>query len=290
VIHTIAGKGTAGFAGDSGPALDAQLDTPGGILLDGDGDVYFADTNNNRIRRLVPNPVVTPPQVYIPPPLSVVNAAGQTRGPVAPGEVVTIFGTAIGPKTAAVGVLDASGLLTNQVASVEVRFDGVPAPLFYVQASQINAQVPYTVSGNTLTHIEVFYQDSSMGTVDLAVVPAAPVIFSTVINQDGSYNSVTNPAPRGTLITFFATGEGLTNGPNVAGRPAAFPYPQPNLPVTVTVGGITAQVAFAGSAPGQVGLMQVNARVPGSFVPSGPVPLTLAVGTAISPDLTIWLQ
>jgi uncharacterized protein (TIGR03437 family) len=290
VIHTIAGTGVAGFAGDGGPALAALMDTPGGILLDGAGDLYFADSNNNRIRRLVPNGTVAAPVVTPPPPLSVENAASLSTGPVAPGEVVSIFGSGLGPQAGVGALIDATGLLANQLAGAEVRFDGVPAPLFYAQTNQINAQVPYTVGGNSLTHIEVLYQGQSVSTVDVAVVPAAPGIFSTVINQDGSYNSESNPAPRGTFLTFYGTGEGLTNGPNLAGQPAAAPYPQPDLPVTVTVGGMTAQVAWAGSAPELVGLLQVNLRVPGGFVPSGAVPLELVVGTAVSPDLAIWVK
>jgi uncharacterized protein (TIGR03437 family) len=290
VIHTIGGTGTLGFAGDGGPALSAWMDTPGGILLDGSGDLYFADTGNNRVRRLTPTGVVTVPVVIAPTPLSVVNAASLTAGAVAPGEAVTIFGSGMGAQAGAGAVIDSTGLLANQLAGTEVRFDGVPAPLFYAQANQINVQVPYTVAGNATTHIEVFYQAVSVNTIDVAVAAAAPGIFSTAVNQDGTYNSATNPAPRGTFLTFYATGEGLTNGPSVSGQPAAAPYPQPNLPVTVTVDGVTAQVAWAGSAPGLVGLLQVNVRVPGGYVPSGAVPVELTVGTAISPDMTIWVQ
>ena len=56
VIHTIAGQNAAGFWGDGGPAASAQINAPGGLLLDGAGDLYFADTGNNRVRRLVPRP------------------------------------------------------------------------------------------------------------------------------------------------------------------------------------------------------------------------------------------
>jgi uncharacterized protein (TIGR03437 family) len=290
VIHTIGGTGAEGFAGDGGPALSALLDTPGSILLDGAGDLYCADTNNNRVRRLVPTGVILPPAVILPTPLSVVNAASLAAEPVAPGEVVTIFGSGMGP-TAGVGALiDPTGLVANQLAGAEVRFDGVPAPLFYAQANQINAQAPYTVAGETVTQIEVLYQGVSVNTTSVAVAPAAPGVFSTAVNQDGTYNSPSNPAPRGTFLTVYATGQGLTNGPNISGQPAAAPYPQPNLPVTVTVGGVTVQVAWAGSAPGLVGLLQVNLRVPGGYVPSGAVPLELTVGTTVSPDITIWVQ
>lgn len=50
VIETIAGNGTAGFSGDDGPAVDAMIDQPFGLDIGLDGNVYFADTYNNRIR------------------------------------------------------------------------------------------------------------------------------------------------------------------------------------------------------------------------------------------------
>ena len=223
------------------------MDTPGGVLLDGSGELYVADTNNNRVRRLVPDGVVSAPLVATPTPLSVANAASLSGGVVSPGEVITIFGSGMGPEAGVGALIDPTGLLSNQLAGVEVLFDGVPAPLFYAQATQINAQVPYTVSGESLTHIEVVYQGASVNTVDVPVVAAAPGIFPTVINQDGTYNSAANTAPRGTYMTFYATGEGL-NGSNVSGQAAAAPYAPPALPVTITVDGMSAQIAWVGSA------------------------------------------
>jgi uncharacterized protein (TIGR03437 family) len=290
VIHTIAGTGTASFGGDGGAALSAQINGPTGILLDGAGDLFFADTNNNRVRLLVPNAVVQPPPLVVAPPLTVANAASLMAGPVAPGELVTILGMGLGPQAGVGGTYDASGLLANQLAGTEVRFDGVPAPLLYAQASQINAQVPYTVSGNGTTRMEVFYQAESVGTLDLTVTANVPAVFSTIVQQDGTYNSQTNPAPHGTFLTLYATGDGIEYGPDLAGLPAAAPYPFPVLPVTVTLAGMAAEVTYAGSAPGLVGILQVNARVPGSFVPSGAVPLILTVGTVQAPAVTVWVQ
>jgi uncharacterized protein (TIGR03437 family) len=173
---------------------------------------------------------------------------------------------------------------------VEVRFDGVPAPLFYAQASQINAQVPYTVAGESFTQAEVYYQGQLVGAVSVPVAPSAPALFAAALNQDGSVNSSSAPAARGTVVTFFGTGEGLTNGANIAGQAAAAPYPIPILPVTLMVDGIGAQLFYAGEAPTFAGLLQVNAVMPGGFVPSGLVAVQLVVGVATSPPITVWLQ
>ena len=290
-IHTIAGQGTAGFSGDGGEGLAAFLNSPSGMLLDGAGDLYFADTGNNRVRRLVPETdTVTVGPAPVSAALALVNAASQSQGAVAPGEIVTIYGAAIGPTSGVTGSFDASGLVGNMLAGAEVSFDGVPAPLFYAQASQINAQVPYTIAGESVTQVEVFYQGQLAGTLSLPVVASAPALFAAALNQDGSLNSSTAPAARGTVVTFFGTGEGLTNGANIAGQAAAAPYPIPALPVTLTVAGIAAQLLYAGEAPNFAGLLQVDAVIPGGFVPSGPVAVQLTVGVAVSPLFTVWLQ
>ncbi|MGB7720244.1 MAG: hypothetical protein WBL65_10115 [Bryobacteraceae bacterium] len=289
VIHTIAGQNAAGFSGDGGLAASAQIDAPGGLLLDGAGDLYFADTGNNRVRRLVPQDA-PPAGLVALPPLSAVSAASLLPGPVAPGEIIVIFGAGLGPESGVAGALDSSGVLANLLSGAEVRFDGVPAPLFYAQFGQINVQVPYTVAGNTTTHVQALYQGVPSGSLDLAVVSAAPALFPVVANPDGSPNSATDPTALGSILTFYATGEGLTNGPNLSGQAATAPYPSPVLPVTLTVAGFPAQILYAGSAPGAVGLLQVNARVPAGFIPTGPVAAELAVGSAVAPDLTIWLK
>ncbi len=290
-IRTIAGQGTAGFSGDGGAAPSAQLSAPAGLALDGAGNIYVADSGNQRVRRLVPQAAAAETTPAAPlPALSAVNAASQVQGPVAPGEIVTIFGQGIGPSAGVRATYDASGLLPTTLGGVEVHFDGLPAPLLYAQYGQVNAQVPYTVAGNAATHIEVFYQSQSAGTVDLSVTAANPALFAVALNQDGSVNAESNPAPRGTALIFFATGEGLTTGAAISGMAAQPPYPQPKLPVTLTMGGISCTMLYAGSAPGQAGELQVNAIVPGGFLPSGPAAAQVLVGNTASPPLTVWVQ
>lgn len=287
VIHTLAGGDTAGFAGDGGPAANALLDAPGGLQLDSSGNIYFADTNNNRVRRLVPQAEVPPAPLRQ---ISVLNAASLREGPVAPGEILTIFGAGIGPEQGVTGAFDSTGQLATQAAGVEVRFDGVPAPVFYAQATQVNVQVPYAVAGRTQTQIEIRYQDKALAAVALAVAEAAPALFPVAANPDGSPNSPTEPAARGTIVTLYGTGEGLTDGPNQDGRIARAPYPLPTLPVTLTAAGIPADLLYAGSAPDQVGVFQINARMPGGYVSAGPATIVWTVGAAAAPPFQIWLK
>jgi uncharacterized protein (TIGR03437 family) len=104
-------------------------------------------------------------------------------------------------------------------------------------------------------------------------------------NADGRLNSAQNPAAKGSIVTFYATGEGLTSPPGVDGKIAVPPYTVPVLPVTVNIDGIPAEIAYKGGAPGEVaGVMQINVRIPAA-AHSGNVPVVLIVGNAKSQDL-----
>ena len=135
----------------------------------------------------------------------------------------------------------------------------------------------------------------------LRVVPAVPGIFMTdpskpgqvaALNQDGTLNSPSNPAAKGSIITFFATGEGRTNPEGVDGKLATVPLPAPVLPLIVGIANTGAEVIYAGAAPGLVaGLLQLNVRIPPE-APAGPrVPLAILVGDVYSPpDVTLAIQ
>jgi len=142
--------------------------------------------------------------------------------------------------------------------------------------------------------------------VRLDVVPSSPGVFTTnaagfgqaaAFNQDLSPNSPGNPAARGTIITFFATGEGETTPPGVDGRimprgDSPLTLPMPALPVIVGVANRGAEVLYAGAVPGQVaGLLQINARIPDD-APTGPgVPLLIKAGDAFSqPGVTLAIR
>jgi uncharacterized protein (TIGR03437 family) len=288
-MHTIAGGGAAGFAGDGGPAVGASVSGPQGLFLDGAGDLYFADTGNSRIRRLVPDPVPPDPVVQ-PATVTVVNGISTAPGAVAPGEIATIYGAGLGPEKGVTGGLDSTGALPASVGGVEVRFNGMPAPIFYAQSEQINVQVPYTVAGSGTADVAVSYQGKLVGTASVAVAASAPAMLPLVSNPDGSANAASAPTPRSSWMTFYATGEGLTDGQNVAGVPAREPYPHPVLPVTLTIGGVKVDILFAGSAPGMVGLLQINARVPGVFVAPGEAAAILTVGSVVAAPVSIWLK
>jgi uncharacterized protein (TIGR03437 family) len=291
-IATIAGSGDAAYNGDSGPALAMALFNPGGLAVDNLGNVWVADTGNNRVRLLAASQtVVTPPPLID---VTLANSASLLPGPLSPGEIFSIFAPvsqSIGPATAVSGMFDASGILSTTLGNVQVLFNSTPAPLYYVQANQINAQVPYEMAGIAAAQLQIMYQGALVANMQVPLADASPALFTlsngtgnaVVVNQDGSINSDQNPAPRGSIVVLYATGDGQTNPAGVTGQGAAAPYPVPVLPVSLTMANIPADILFAGEAPGFVGLMQINAQVPAGFVPTGDLPVVLSIGPYQSP-------
>jgi uncharacterized protein (TIGR03437 family) len=227
---------------------------------------------------------------------SVVSGASFASGPVSPGEIVTIAGVDIGPVTPATLMLDASGKVGTSLGGVEVTFNGTLAPLTYVSATQINAVVPYEVQGLVNPYLQISFQGQTTSATTLTVASAAPAIFTAngsgtgpaaALNQDGSYNSPANPAPKGSYVVIYATGEGQTAPSGVTGKlttlSAAPPLtPEPLLPVDVLIMGQPAFVSFYGEAPSLVsGVMQVNVQIP-TNAPSGNLPIVLSVGGNLS--------
>src|ERR1039458_6362779 len=91
------------------------------------------------------------------PAAGVANAASYTSGAVAPGEIVSLYGTALGPAAGAGLQLTDPLLVANALAGVHVLFDGVPAPIVYASAGQVNAVVPYAAAGQSTTTLQVEY-------------------------------------------------------------------------------------------------------------------------------------
>ena len=233
---------------------------------------------------------------------SVQNAASFVLGPVAPGEIVTIFGTAMGPATGVNLQLNASGSVATTVSNSGVLFDGVAAPIVYTSATQISAVVPYEVAGKTTTKVQVSYQGLLSNPLNIQVAAAAPGIFTAngsgsgqgaILNQDVTVNSPSNGADPGSVISIYATGEGQTNPPGIDGaiNPNSLPLPAPVLPVKVQIAGQAAEVQYYGAAPGALaGLLQVNAKVPANIQRGTSVSVVITVGSASSQTVTLAIK
>jgi uncharacterized protein (TIGR03437 family) len=223
-------------------------------------------------------------------PAGVVSAASFVPGPVAPGAVITLFGSAIGPALAREPSPASS---SSVLGGTSVLFDGAVAPLLYAGPDQINAVVPYSVAGRQSALMRVEREGQTVAELRVDVARSAPAIFAlgasgsgqgAILNQDASVNSHLNPAPRGSIAVLYATGAGEVDPPGVDGAVVGTPLPEPVLPVSVWVGGLEAEVEYAGGAPQLIsGVLQVNFRVPAG-APVGPaVPVSLTVGAVTSP-------
>jgi len=210
---------------------------------------------------------------------NVVNAATTEAGPVAPGEIVNIYGAGLGPESPVVLRLE-DGLVATELAGTRVLFDQAAAPLLYVSSTQINAVVPYAV-GNT-TRMQVQYRGLPAAEAALAVVEAAPGIFAA-LNEDFTANTSANPARRGSVVILFGTGEGETDPPGVDGSIASAQLARPRASIEMRVGGAPVEVLYAGAAPGLVaGVFQLNARL-SPATPPGRQPVLLRIGRFLSP-------
>jgi len=176
----------------------------------------------------------------------IVSAASFAGLVLSPGEIITIFGE-------------------NFESDMRVLFNGIPAAPIYIAHNQLSVTVPYTIAGARTTQVvvEAFPGRRSVP-VQISVWPARPGLFTVnssgrgpgaILNQDGSVNSSSNPAARGTVIVLYGTG----GGPLAQDRL--------ELPVSVFIDGIDCQVLYAGVAPGLAsGAIQINVRVPTSAV------------------------
>jgi uncharacterized protein (TIGR03437 family) len=208
---------------------------------------------------------------------SIVNGASFQTGPVVPGEVIAILGSALGPDQ-----LTVSDSPTTTLAGTRVLIGGVAAPLLYVSSTQIGAVVPLELSGILTAGVQITSVSGMSNLVTVRTADAAPGLFSAdfsgagqgvILNQDGSPNNMSNPGAAGSVVTLFGTGGGQLRN------------------VRVTIGGMAADVVQASAAPGQVeSVFLAQTRIP-SQARTGDLPVVVTVnGTASQPGITIRVQ
>lgn len=387
IISTVSGTGTRGFSGDGGPAIEAQLNDPWGVAVDGYGNIYVADNQNLRIRKISPDGIITTiaggevspgfniynpegitvdsagnvfssggwkisasgkisllntysgdgHQVFvsgvgitvdshgnlflvsgnqilklepIASPVSIdgiTNGASGLAGAVAPGEIVVVYVQGFGPQEITTFEPDSTRVATT-LAGTRVLFNGIAAPVIYTSASQICTVVPYDVGSTAVlvpadatassvpnassAVVQVEYQGQLSDLFLVALGVSSPGVFTltangrgpaVAYNEDGSLNIAASPAHPGSVITFYATGEGQTSPSGIDGQLGLAPLPRPVAEVNVTIGGKPAAIRYGGGVLGQVaGLLQIKAVVPEGVPLDSSVPLILTVGNGSS--------
>jgi uncharacterized protein (TIGR03437 family) len=241
-----------------------------------------------------------PPQVAVG---GVLNAASfSLQTPVAPGSLVSIFGS---------GFTDSASTLVataypwpSALGTTTVTVGGETAPLYVVTAGQINAMLPFDLPVNTSLPVVVTRGNALSAPQPVSIVSAQPGVFTqtangegvgavVIVNSDGSEIEVgaAISAKAGDVLAIYCTGLGDVSPTEVAGFPASpLPLSQAIDTVRLTIGGVNAQVLFAGPTPGFIGLYQVNAIVPSGINPSQQVPLVLSQGGRTSATVTMPLQ
>jgi len=248
------------------------------------------------------------------------NAASYGTGPIAPGEIVTLMGNGLGPQQGVAPQATLESPYPIEAAGVEVTFDGTPAPLLWVQDSQINAVAPWSLTPGQNTQVCVFYNNVNANCLTWPVALTAPAVFTVdgvhaaAVNQDGTINSADNPAPVGSIVAVWATGLGPIAPAQADGTLVGLPLPSNVvLPVQVQspipafepchpgVGVLPCPtgptytnfyVTYAGPAPYKAaGVSQINFQVVGyapSWAPDNPIILSLP-NSAQSPGFQIYV-
>jgi uncharacterized protein (TIGR03437 family) len=219
----------------------------------------------------------------------VVNAADFTK-PIAPGGLISVFGTNLSP------IPNGSfpGLPSSAITESCLQVNGAAVPVLYVSSQQINAQLP-NIEGNTTMRLNT--PGGSSDNFNITISPAAPSVFrvasgdtvtaAVVRFSNNDLVSASNPIRAGDVLTIYATGLGRTSPEVPSGSPA--PVDQlstTDIPAKVKIGGVPADVLFAGLTPGQIGLYQINVQVGGGVAPGDSVPLEITQGGA-STSITV---
>jgi uncharacterized protein (TIGR03437 family) len=244
--------------------------------------------------------VANVPTIY-----GVFSAASYANATVSPGELVTMFGSNIGPAIPA-SMSVVAGYATTSLGNVTVTIDGQNAPLLYVSASQVTVQVPYEVSIGSGINVVVTYGTNTPATTTVTTALVAPGIFTAdgsgvgeaaAVNTGATsglvtLNSTTNPAKIGDTVTLFLTGEGNYSAPLAGPTNTGYiiptglsPLPQMSPLPTVKIGGVDASagVSYAGVVPGSIiGVLQINVVVPLGSATGASVPVAVTIGGTLA--------
>jgi uncharacterized protein (TIGR03437 family) len=261
----------------------------GTLLVSGTGTGTGSTSINVTLTVTAPLPTIN----------SVVNAASFLKGAVSPGEIVTLFGTSMGPAAAAYATTDPStGKLATTIGGVQVFFSGTAAPMIYASATQISAIVPYEMAPYASPSVWVKYVGQTSNAYQLTSATTAPGLFTqnasgsgpgAILNQNLSLNGPGNPAAKGSIVMVYMTGEGQTSPASITGAitlpnlPPPQVTPAPLLPVSVLINGQPAFWTYAGEAPGlAAGLLQLNVQIPSTAQSGIPNSIQVYIGSNIS--------
>jgi uncharacterized protein (TIGR03437 family) len=226
----------------------------------------------------------------IPPAISaggiVDGAAFTANRAVAPGSIISIFGTNLSDSSAGATQFPIPLGISGVAFSFDVPSAGVslPARFHYVSPTQLNVQVPWELANYPSAIVKVIINYTYSATYTLNLATYAPGFFTNpsgstnAAAEDLTYTVITasHPVARGTTVTLYMNGLGPVNNQPADGWPAGNTSTTTTTP-TITIGGQPATVTFSGLAPTFADLYQVNATVP-TNISAGPQPVTCTIG------------
>lgn len=273
----------------SGSQISHSARYPGGtiaqsIAIDPAGLVHVAGLNGF-VSAIAPN---TAPTMRI---FGLQNGfGGNLTARISPGEVISIYGPALVTPAPPPPVVN--GFYPKTYSGVQVTLNGVNLPILYVGKNQINAVVPMGLLAPPASTLRVINGSQVSPDYPVRMVDAAPLAFPTVINQDGTINSQTDPAKGGTTFSFYATGWQSNFGQLADGQVATAALDTCLGTCQVSpLGNVyapAAKVTYGGTAPGIVaGVSQINVQIAPiptfhstfqfNFILFGPASLTQSV-------------
>jgi uncharacterized protein (TIGR03437 family) len=215
--------------------------------------------------------------------------------PLAPGSFISIYGLHLSAGTNAALSLP----LKTELGATQVVLGARSLPLLYSADGQVNAVIPYDVPPNSTQQLIVTNGPAISVPAPITIAATQPAVFA---NANGSGivfdvkpgTSAQIPVDAnhlmsaGDAIVIYCAGLGPVNPPVAAGSAAPSSPPAVTTnPVTVTIGGKSAQVFFSGLVGGFAGLYQVNAYVPTGIAPGDAVPLVVSVDGFNSAPVTV---
>ncbi|MFB3826427.1 MAG: IPT/TIG domain-containing protein [Bryobacteraceae bacterium] len=275
-------------------------------LLANQGTLAVTVTNAQQTASQPVTFTVTPPGPRIEAVMNAASFAKPATPVIAPGEIISIFGSGLGPSTLLPATVSNGAYPTtlgSPATTVEFELTAntwTAAPLIFVQANQINAVAPMAMTAATGLRMRVTYNGIASTPLTFDAVDADPGLFTTdssgrgqaaVLNYNEttkvySLNSAANPAPKGTIVCLYMTGGGIFNPAVQDGRVISTTGAAPQLAVTpsVSIAGEGASVQAAAAVPGSVGgLVQVNVSVPTTVAAGKNLPVVVTVSGRSSP-------
>ena len=243
----------------------------------------------------------SPPRIA---PGGVVHGASFVLDPLAPGTIVSIFGSNLSSEPVSGGGRSASSVpLPTELAGTQIILGGRPLPILFSREDQVNAVLPFEVTDRLNESLPLLARRTDAASLavpePVLVNVARPGVFTrnasgsgpgSIQNADFQIVTPARPVKAGDAIIIYGTGLGAVS-PEVASGDAApaSPLARTADDVTVTIGGRPASVLFAGLTPGFTSLYQVNAVVPAGL-PAGEADLVVSIAGQASPVVTLAVE